>query len=70
MDSFRNILTQNIESVDASARKLVKHAVSNDSYLPDDRVDNLELYREVLPAGKDNATVAIQRVNSKRLIRG
>lgn len=70
MDSFRNILTQNIESVDASARNLVKHAVSNDSHLPDDRVDNLELYNKVLSAGKDNATVAIQRVNTKRLIRG
>lgn len=70
MNSFRNILTQNIDSADASARKLVKYAVSNDSHLPDDRVDNLELYNEVLPAGKDNATVAIQRVNTRRLIKG
>ena len=50
--------------------ELVKHAVSYDSHLPEDNRVDLDLYYEVLSAGKDNATVAIQRVNARRLIRG
>lgn len=70
MSTFRNLLEQNTHSVKGAASGLVKYAVSYDSYLLEENEVDLCLYNDVLSAGKDNATVAIQRVNTKRLIRG
>lgn len=69
MVSFKNILAQNTHSVAETTRALVKYAVSHDSYLPEGSGVDSTLYNSILMAGKDNATAAIQKVNTRKLIK-
>lgn len=64
-EMMKNIMYQNQNSIEGATSRLVEYALVHNAYLDETPVDDYDEYYEMLPAGKDNATVAVVGVKKR-----